>query len=178
MKKIFLFILLISVLSLTLPVSAADMGLKRLSGKVGIIFPEDLDMGFMLGAAADVGEITDNLNLVPLISYWNAGEEEGSFEVTVTNFQIGADVQYYIENVKGLYFGGGLSVNFKSATLKNTATNQEGDDSETDIGIGLLGGYELPIGKTTTGFAHLKYNIISDLNTFAIVIGVWFDMKK
>ena len=178
MKKIFVLMLVVFVLSLTLPASASDMGLKRLGGKVGIIFPEDLDMGFMLGAAADVGEITDNLNLVPLISYWNAGEEEGIFEVTVTNIQIGADVQYYIENVKGLYFGGGLSVNFKSATSKNTATNQEWDNSETDIGIGLLGGYELPIGKTTTGFAHLKYNIISDLNTFAVVLGVWFDMKK
>jgi hypothetical protein len=53
-----------------------------------------------------------------------------------------------------------------------------GSGSETDVGFDLLGGYEMPINKTTTGFAHLKYNIISDMNTFAVVFGVWFDMKK
>ena len=73
----------------------------------------------------------------------------------------------------------GLSINFKSVSwdLPAELAAYSGSESETDIGIGLLGGYEMPLGKTSTGFAQAKYNIISDLNTFAIVLGVWFDMK-
>ncbi len=191
MKKIFVLMLVAFVLSLTLPASAADMGLKRINGQVGLLFPstDNIDYGvsFLLGAGADVGEITDNLHLVPSLSYWilNADPEGGAvsgMDVSVSNFQIAVDLQYYLKEVKGLYFGGGLSINFKSASWdvppEYAQYYPSGSDSETDIGFDLLGGYEMPIGKTTTGFAHLKYNIISDLNTFAVVFGVWFDMKK
>jgi hypothetical protein len=190
MKKIFLLMLVAFVLLLTLPASASDMGLKRINGQVGLLFPStdglDYGVGFLLGAGADVGEITDNLHLVPSLSYWilNADPEGGAvsgMDVSVSNFQIAVDLQYYLKEVKGLYFGGGLSINFKSSSVEYDIPGfgtGSSSDSETDIGFDLLGGYEMPIGKTTTGFAHLKYNIISDLNTFAVVFGVWFDMKK
>ena len=191
MKKIFVLMLVAFVLSLTLPASASDMGLKRINGQVGFLFPstDNIDYGvsFLLGAGADVGEITDNLHLVPSLSYWilSADPEGGAdsgFDISASNFQIAVDLQYYLKEVKGLYFGGGLSINFKSVSWDVPPEYAQyfpsGSDSETDVGFDLLGGYEMPIGKTTTGFAHLKYNIISDLNTFAVVFGVWFDMKK
>lgn len=190
MKKIFVFMLVAFVLSLTLPASASDMGLKRLNGQVGFLFPSspgiDYGVGFLLGAGADIGEITDDLHLVPSLSYWilSADPEGGTVEgvdVSASNFQIAVDLQYYLKDVKGLYFGGGLSLNFKSITIDYNVVGfgtGESSGSETDVGFGLLAGYEMPIAKTTTGFAHLKYNIISDMNTFAVVFGVWFDMKK
>ncbi len=190
MKKIFVLMLVAFVLLLTLPASASDMGLKRINGQVGLLFPStdgiDYGISFMLGAGADVGEITDNLHLVPSLSYWilNADPEGGAesgFDLSVSNFQIAVDLQYYLKEVKGLYFGGGLSINFTSVSWDVPAQYAQyfpTSDSGTDIGIGLLAGYEMPIAKTTTGFAHLKYNIIKDLNTFAVVFGVWFDMKK
>jgi hypothetical protein len=192
MKKIFALMVIVSVLALTLPASASDMGLKRINGQVGLLFPSGLDnadygVSFLLGAGVDVGEITDDLHLVPSLSYWiisvepEGGTPEG-FDISASNFQIAVDLQYYLKDVKGLYFGGGLSLNFKSISWDVPAQYAQffpsGSDSETDVGFGFLGGYELPFNKTTTGFAHLKYNIISDLNTFAIVFGVWFDMKK
>lgn len=191
MKKIFVLLVISLVLSLSLPASAADMGLKRLNGQLGLLFPStdglSYGVGWQLGAGADLGEITDDLHLVPSLSYWilspepEGGSVEG-FDLSASNFQIAVDVQYYLKDVKGLYFGGGLSLNFKSASWDVPPEYQQffpsGSDSETDVGFGLLGGYEMPFNKTTTGFAHAKYNIISDLNTFAIVFGVWFDMKK
>jgi hypothetical protein len=188
MKKIVVLMVMVFVLSTVVPASASDMGLKRLNGQVGLLFPstDNIDYGtsFLLGAGADLGEITDNLNLVPSLSYWiiDAAPEGGDVEgldVSASNFQIAVDLQYYLKDVKGLYFGGGLSINFKSISwdLPAQFSQYSGSESETDIGIGLLGGYEMPLGKTTTGFAHAKYNIISDLNTFALVLGVWFDMK-
>jgi hypothetical protein len=177
------------LLFVSLPASAANMGLKRLNGQVGLLFPSttgiSYNTSFLIGAGADFGEITDNLNLVPSLSYWimSADPEGGAvsgLDASASNFQIAADVQYYLKDVKGLYFGGGLSINFNSITIDyNVPGYYSGSTSAsgTDIGIDLLGGYEMPLGKTSTGFAQAKYNIISDLNTFSIILGVWFDMK-
>jgi hypothetical protein len=186
MKKIIGLMVIVLVLSLSLTASAADMGLKRLNGQVGLLFPSTPNLsygvGFLLGAGADLGEITDNLHLVPSLSYWILspdveGYESSSVDVSASNFQIAADVQYYLKDVKGLYFGGGLSINFNSASIEYQGF-EVGAGTGTDIGLGLLGGYEMPLNSTTTGFAQLKYNIISDFNTFAILFGVWFDMKN
>jgi hypothetical protein len=193
MKKIVLLLMVIAVLSLSLPASAANMGLKRVNGQVGLLFPStdylSYNLSFLLGAGVDLGEITNDLHLVPSLSYWilSADPEGGSdsgIDVSASNFQIAADVQYYLKDVKGLYFGGGLSINFTSVTIdypQEYAQFLGGgsiSDSGTDIGIGLLGGYEIPLNKTTQGFAQAKYNIISDMNTFAIIVGVWFDTSK
>jgi opacity protein-like surface antigen len=179
MKKIYAVVLVMAVLFLSSPVSAAELGLKRLAGKVGVIFPKDLGTGFMLGAAADMGELTENLTLVPLLSYWSSSKSESGFDYGISNFQIGADVQYAYKEVKGLYFGGGLSLNFLSFSYDvppEYGPYYAGSTSDTKVGFDLLAGYEIPVGKNI-GFANLKYNLISDMNTFMINVGVWFDMK-
>jgi len=191
MKKFFALMVIALVLSLSLPASAANMGLKRMNGQLGLLFPSteglSYGVGFQLGAGADLGEITDNLHLVPSLSYWIMSpdvEGSSSLDASASNFQIAVDLHYYLKDVKGLYFGGGLSINFKSISIDYPPEiagfigSSSSSGSETDIGVGLLGGYEMPLNNTTTGFAQLKYNIISDLNTLAIVFGVWFDMKN
>ena len=178
MKRIHLFTLLAVILLFALPLSAQDLGLQRLSGKVGIIFPKDAGTGFMLGAAADMGELTKDLSLVPLLSYWSSSKDESGVSTSFSNVQIGADVQYNLKDVKGMYVGGGLALNFISVSWEYDmfGTTYDGSESETRFGIAFLAGYELPIGKNT-GFVNAKYNLISDFNTFAINIGMWFDMK-
>ena len=178
MKRIRLFTILAVMLLFALPLSAQNLGLQRLSGKVGIIFPKDAGTGFMLGAAADMGELTKDLSLIPLISYWSSSKDESGINVSLSNIQIGADVQYYLKDVKGMYVGGGLSLNFATVTAETNifGSTYSADASETKIGIGILAGYELPVGNNI-GFVNAKYHLISDINTFAINIGMWFDMK-
>ena len=190
MKKFAVLTMVVVFLFISLPASAANMGLKRLNGQVGLLFPSsgypgiDFGTSFSIGAGADLGEITENLNLVPSLAYWIISADPAvggvsGVDVSASNFQIAADVHYYLKDVKGLYFGGGLSINFKSASVNYNIPGYIGEysDSETDIGFGFLGGYEMPVGKTMTGFAQAKYNIISNFNTFGIILGVWFDMK-
>lgn len=178
MSKLRLLAVVSLILLITVPATSQDIGFYRLAPKAGLIFPKDLDLGFMFGAAADLGELTDNLKLIPLLSYWTASRSESGLETSLSNFQIGGDVQYYIENVEGLYFGGGLSINFATFSAEYTFLGEtySGDESKTKVGFGLLGGYEIPIGKNT-GFVQAKYNIISDINTFEINLGMWFDMN-
>ena len=186
MYKIRLLMLAAVILLLTIPVSASDIGFHRVAPKAGLLFPStdgiEYSLGFMFGAAADMGELTDNLSLVPIVSYWTIGgnvEGASSLDVSMSNFQIGADVHYNIENVEGLYVGGGLSINFESVSIDYNIPgfgSGSADGSETDVGFGILGGYEMPLGDNTA-FAQAKYNIIADFNTFEINLGMWFDMN-
>lgn len=168
------------VLFIAVPASAGNLQLKSISGQAGVIFPEDLGTGFMLGASANMGELTENLNLVPLVGYWNSGKSENGWDWSFSNFQIGADVQYYLKDQKGLYFGGGLSLNFLSVSVDLPADyigfGFETSSSDTKVGIDFLAGYEMPVGDNL-GFANVKYHLISDVNTFMINVGMWFDMK-
>jgi hypothetical protein len=189
MSKVRFLALISLILILSFPLAASDIGFHALAPKAGILFPStdniEYGVGFNFGAGADLGELTDNLKLVPFLAYWTvSGNVEGAdqVDVSVSNFQIGGDVQYYLENVKGLYFGGGISINFKSISIdyppevSQFLGGSSASDSETDFGLGLLGGYEIPVGKNT-GFVQAKYNIISDLNTFEINVGMWFDLN-
>jgi hypothetical protein len=104
--------------------------------------------------------------------------------------QIAGDVHYLLENVEGLYFGGGLSINITSYEYPSVDitydpvtgfatgfSSNKPSESKTKVGINLLGGYEMPIGNNT-GFAEAKYNIIGDFNTIELCVGMFFDLNK
>jgi hypothetical protein len=84
-------------------------------------------------------------------------------------------------DVEGVYVGGGLGINIVSWEYPEpnilAGTIGTGSESELRIGIGALAGYELPLDDYTA-FGQLKYNIISDLNTLELAVGVYFDMSK
>lgn len=139
------------------------LGLKSVKPKIGLIFPKSpWETGFNVGAGVDLGEVTSNLHLVPSLAYWHSSVNTFG----LSNFQLAADVEYYLQNVKGLYFGGGISVNFFSGDI----------DSVTRFGLGFLGGYKFPL-ESVTLFGQAKYNVISDFNTFELVIGAEFPLK-
>lgn len=179
MRRLFLVTALVVSVSFSSQLSAADLGFKGIAPKIGIIMPEgSWDTGFMGAVAVDMGEITNNLNLFPLLGYWSSKYDFGTDKITLSNFQIGADVHYSIKDVKGLYAGGGLSLNFISWDIPGYSIYFPGESlSETKFGLDFLAGYMIPVGSLL-GFAEAKYNLISDFNTFEITIGVYFDMAK
>ncbi len=156
------------------------LGLKSITGKAGLIMPEDpWDSGFQIAAKADLGTIFEGVTLNPVVEYWNSGYSIGGFDYTLSNFQLGAEGHYAINNVKGLYLGAGLVLNFVSIDVPtfigfgNTGTTSV---SNTDFGITVLGGYEFPLGGMT-GVAEAKYNL-TDVGALALTFGVKFDMSK
>jgi len=180
MKKFTIMMILILACAFVFPVSAQKLGLKSVNPMAGLVMPEDpWSTGFIIGVGADMGELTRDITLNPFVSYWSSGYDEHGVDLTLSNFQIGADVHYHIKDVKGLYGGGGLSFNIVSFEfpsfnfLTGEATTKS--ESETKIGFGVLGGYEFPLGDMDA-FVQGKYNIISDLNTIELTFGVAFDM--
>lgn len=161
---------------------SANLGFKAVGVKGGLVMPEDpWDSGFNIGAVVDMGEITDNLSLVPSVSYWNSGYSYGSFDLGLSNFQVAGDVHYYLKDVPGLYGGGGISLNFLSIEYPSFSyygyEAETESNSETEFGFGILAGYEMQLGGLK-GFVEGKYNLISNLNTIELVLGVYFNMSK
>jgi len=174
MKKIIVFTLLVMLCTTAF---AGSLGLKSISPKVGLAMPENLDTTFYLGVGANMGEITENLDLVPYLGFWSSGKDLYGGDWSYSDFILGADVHYGIESVEGLYAGGGLSLNILTFSWEYPTIygDEDGSDSETKIGIDILAGYEIPVaGKTA--FAEIKYNIIDHFNTLEITIGMNFDM--
>jgi hypothetical protein len=184
MKNLLTILLLILAFGMISTSSAQGLSLKAIAPQVGLVMPEDpWDMGFHVGAKVNMGELSDNLGLYPFVGYWSSKYSydylDLSEDISLSNIQIGADVHYHIASAKGLYVGGGLSFNILSVDVPvynpftgNVTTES---DSESKIGIGLLAGYELPLGSNL-GFIQGKYNIISDLNTLELTVGMYFNL--
>jgi hypothetical protein len=169
MKK--LIVIMLIILSLTSISSAVGLKLEAVAPQIGVLFPEDpWETGFEIGAIANMGEFYQNIGLYPLVNYWTTGGD-----ISFSNFQLGADVHYKTEDLKGFFAGLGLSFNFVSVSTEILGVSYS--DSEFDVGLGLFAGYEMPIDKYT-GFVKGKYNLISDVNTFELVIGLYFDVGR
>ena len=177
MKKLFVLFTFILALSVTAPAIAQDLGLKGVAPKVGLVLPEDpWNVGLFLGASADMGEIIDDITLNPFVAYWNSGYDISGYSLNLSNFQIGADAHYMFPDIEGLYAGGGLSLNILSFETPNFfGTSGTASTSDTEIGIGLKGGYMMEVGDML-GFAEAKYNIVSNFNTLDLAVGIYFDL--
>jgi hypothetical protein len=150
----------------------SQLGFKSIRAKIGMVSPEDpYNMGFDIGAAADMGEITKNLHLVPSITYMSSGYTidfgawGGEQDFSLTNFQIGADVNYFLH--KNIYAGGGVSVNFFGGDIGGS----------TEFGFDILAGGTYAM-KNFNIFTEFKYNFISGFNNFELVAGIEFPMGK
>jgi opacity protein-like surface antigen len=186
MKKLFTILLLVLAFGFITTSSAQGLGFKAIAPQLGLVMPEDpWDMGFAIGGVINMGELSTNLGLYPFVGYWSSKYTYDAFDLsedlTLSNIQIGADVHYSIASAKGLYVGGGLSFNMLSVEFPsyNPVTFESTTDSESDskIGIGLLAGYEMPLGSNL-GFIQGKYNLISDLNTLELTVGIYFNLGK
>lgn len=181
MKKALTITLLLLVLSSFS--FAQGLGLHSITGKAGVVMPESpWDTGFLIGAEANLGEVTDGLTLHPVVSYWSSGYSQSvagsNFDLTLSNVQIGADVHYQIENVEGLFVGGGLGFNFLSfefPAFSFLGSSSTSSTSETKIGFAAVAGYNFPVGGMN-GVVSGRYNIIDSFNTLELSFGIEFDM--
>jgi len=148
----------------------------------GVVFPEDWDTGFNVGAGATFGPLTEGLYLFPSLTYWESSAvQEDDAELGISNFSIGVDVHYFfMKQQQGAYVGGGLSYNMLnweySYISYPSGSRYWVDNSESKIGFAPLGGYLFNLGSMTA-LIEAKYNLISDFNTFQICLGLMFGKK-
>ena len=184
MKRFTMIVVLVLACVLIFPLSAQKLQYNGFGVHGNLVFPENHNTGFGVGASVDMGELSDNLYLVPFADFWTASWEVYD-DASTTDIAIGADVHYFLDRKPaGVYFGGGLDLNFLSWSAPSFEIVYQGgipvgtreteiSYSETRIGFHPLAGYVFDLSGTTA-FVEAKYLIISDFNTFMISVGALF----
>jgi len=132
----------------------------------------------VVGAVADLGEVTPGLQLYPSVTYASASKDFGLGNWKVSDLAINANVKYAFKGGSITpYVGGGLGINFVSTTavVSYFGYSASATASDTKFGINLLAGAQMPIG-TMTGFAQANYNLVTDVSHFQIMVGVMVPM--
>jgi opacity protein-like surface antigen len=161
-----------------------DLGLKGLGVKVGFVLPEDpIDNTFGFGAHAKLGTITPGVALDAFLDFWTKGYEEHHLHYTAdwswTQIAVGALAKYVIPTTGNVtpYVGGGFALTYARSSWEWEWAGVREDDScsDTNIGIHLAGGAEMPLSPTMDGFAEAKY-ALDGADYFMITVGVIFKM--
>ncbi len=171
-------------------VSSAQIGLKAIGGGVGFTSvnftsgsgSESLG-GLGLGVAANLGEVTKGLFLVPEVGYWSASKDFDGVEWSVSDFFINANASYRFATSGALtpYAGGGLGLNFLSSTVDIPAEppffpGGEFSASETQLGINLFGGAAYALNNKMSLGGQFRYVISSDANHLMILATFMYNL--
>lgn len=151
-------------------VAQSSLGFKGVGGRLGYLDADGLDSGtIVFGAHVYLGEIIPQLALVPSIDYAKKSQDVGTVEVDVSALSINGDVRYYFPtggNVD-IFAEGGL------AWVRTKAdAGQFGDVSESEIGLNLGGGAEIPLSDNLVGTAMLIY--VTEGEQIKIMGGITF----
>jgi len=166
-------------LLLVYPVPAQNMTIKGVHVSGGVIFPEGFGTGFNLGAGVDLGELAKQVHILPQISYWKASKEDHS----MSNFVLALDMQYFVpETFEGAYLGMGISYNFLSwdyffIDYAPEYIEKWDEAADSKIGFYPLLGYQRKLDMIIA-FAEIKYNLISEFDTWQISIGAQYPIKE
>jgi len=172
MNKNFNVFSLLILFLLICPLSAQLLGIKGAGIQGGVVFPENWGTGLNLGARLDFGELTKQVYVIPMITYWNAKKDT----IGMSNIALAADLQYFpFHEQEGAYIGVGLSYNFLSwdyyyIIYAPTVTENLGHTDDRRIGFYPIIGYVHTIDQFSL-FAELKYNLISDFDAFQFTLG-------
>ncbi|HNR68074.1 MAG TPA: outer membrane beta-barrel protein [bacterium] len=165
----------------------AEIGFNGMGAKVGFVMPEDpIESTIGFGLVADLGTIMPNLALHAYVDYWGKSYDESEhYESKFSVVSIAAIAKYLISSGGSLtpYVGGGLGLEFASVSGEYTGPSVPGytedfdyDETETDLGIHLVGGAMMELSPAMKGFAEVKYTI-GDVDYLGIFAGVIYSLK-
>ena len=161
-------------------VAQNNIGFNGVGAFVGFAMPDNIDNTLAFGAKADLGTIMDGkVAIEGDLSFWKKSEDEGTWEFSYSQLTIGALGKYFLNPMNSMkpYVGGGVGLTIATAKAEYSGTaNQyvnDWDESDTELGITLMGGVNFDLSDTLTGFAEARYQL-GGTDTFMIVAGAMF----
>ncbi|HEX7077777.1 MAG TPA: outer membrane beta-barrel protein [Candidatus Eisenbacteria bacterium] len=142
----------------------ASLGFKGLGASLGLVDPEGASSTVSFGVHIDGGEFVRNVHLTPLVEYWKVGVGGSD----LSDFALGTDVtlDFPLQNSRVVpYAGGGLGINWLKVSTPLV------DNSDTKLGLNLLGGIRNDVMPNFSLFGELRYNFVSDANQLKILGG-------
>jgi len=182
MKKVIFVIL---VLFFFLGNVNAQKGKMAVGGQVGLSFPMG-DFGDLASMGwGFIGNyfygVTPEIDLTGTIGYYSWGGDVEGTDLSFSDVPVIVGARYYFQRAEFTPYGmADLGLHFMSGgfTYVNPFTGQSTtvDNSNTEFGLGLGGGFLYNIGEMMLD-VNLKFNIISESNHFTLMAGVKYPLK-
>ncbi|RMF68979.1 MAG: hypothetical protein D6743_02625 [Calditrichaeota bacterium] len=146
MQKCIWPLLVVSLLLCPRISQAQDLGFKGIGARLGLVDADGTDTTVFFGAHVHLGELIQNLVLMPSIDYFSKNN--------VDIFSVNGNVRYYFptNGNTAFFLGGGLAIVHVSVDRGPFR-----DDNKTRLGLNVLGGADFPLGDRFVATAKLIY---------------------
>jgi opacity protein-like surface antigen len=133
---------------------------------VGLVKPSDVDSTFWVTANYRF-RLGDRLWLEPEAGYWKKGDDVPGVDVSIEDLNFGLNAILAMPS-GGLepWIGAGLGLHLVKGVVGVDGVGFDFDETETKLGLHLLGGLDFGLTDAFDLFAALRYDIVSDLNQF------------
>ncbi len=166
-----------------LPARAA-IGLEAIEARVGFAdLEEEAGSTFILSAAADMGQLTEDIGFELNVDFWTKGWDVGFFDWSATNFGFMANGNYAFP-MEGsfhpfVFAGVGLLYQTYSADCDGCIFDfDDADESEIEFGVDLGVGAYFGSGEGMTPTVRAGYNTNGGFDYLFIQAGLRFPMGQ
>lgn len=184
MKRIIALLGVVAICTLHAATASAqaNIALRGIGLKAGVVNPEDVDATLGLGLIFDLGTIHPQFALETYAGWWSQGESAYGAEASFSDYSFGGRVKYLFETNKPSiqpYAGAGLGLHvfdshaevapvYFGNTLVFPGTSF--DDTDLELGLDLGGGIRIDQGSQFA-FMSDMWLTISDVTQFSLMIG-------
>ncbi len=163
--------------------AAANLSLRGIGLKAGVVNPEDLDMTLGVGLVFDLGTIAPNWALESYAGYWSQSEEFFGTEFGVRDFAFGGKTKYMFKTKNPSvqpFVGGGLGFHVMTAHAEIAPVyfgttlvlpGSSADDTEFKVGADLGGGLRIDTGGQFAFIGEGWFTLVSDVSHFSLMAG-------
>ena len=179
MKRFPLFLVLaIGLLGAGQSQAQSNFRFRAIGASAALVNPEQLSNTFGFGIFADMGQIAPRIGIEPTLEYWSKSEDAFGASASMRDLSIGARGKYYFDTTNPKvrpYAGAGLGLHFLRAEASvnvpgfGTVSN---DASETKLGLDIGGGVATAVSPKDDLHAEAWYGLVSDMNQFALRVGL------
>jgi hypothetical protein len=161
----------------------ANLSLRGIGLKAGLVNPEDLDATLGLGLIFDLGTIAPNFALESYAGFWSQSEDTYGVEFGVRDFSFGAKTKYMFTTSNPTlvpYAGMGLGLHVLNAHAETDPVMFGGtvifpgsseSDTEVRVGLDLGGGLKIDQGGQFAFLGEGWFSIVSDVSQFSLMVG-------
>lgn len=164
----------------------ANLALRGIGLKAGVVNPEDVDATFGLGLIFDLGTIAPQFALESYAGYWSQSEENYGVEAGISDYSFGGKVKYMFETSNPTiqpYAGAGLGLHIYDLHAETPAYYFNGSliypgtsysDTDVNLGLDLGGGLRIDQGGQFSFMADAWFSIVSDISQFQLMAGACY----
>lgn len=185
MKRLFAILVCFMAVSAmaSTAIAAADVGLKGIGVRVGVVEPENLDTTVGFGFFMDLGTFHPNVAFETYVDYWSNSLDVEFMEMSFRDIAVGAKVEYMISTARPTihpFIGGGLSVHVLRSEVTTPALDIGGliipgfslDASDTKVGLDLGGGLRAGVAEHVDIIGEAWYSFVPDFNQLIATGGI------